>query len=182
MLRLMTTLIILAFFVLSGCGSSSPPPKHEPQVNLTVQFTDAGWDGKVIPVDGRCRDCGGRGRSPKMRIGGLPAEANEVIVEFNDRRITDLARNGGHGALGMETGGLEEVVLPSVREETMSLPAGVRCVSKHRCVFYGHKAGAFKAPCGCGQGNDYWATVKAVRRDGDRTKVLAKIEIPLGLF
>jgi len=175
-------LIMIALGSLMGCAGSKQELKIDPQVQLTVRFRDAGWDGLEIPVAGRCGDCGGGGRSPALRIGGLPVEANEVVVEFNDLRIPDLAENGGHGTLAVATGGKSEVVLPSVREETMSLPHGVRSVRKHRCVFWGHKGGAYKAPCGCGQGNEYVATVLAIRRNGDSSVVLAQTEIALGLF
>lgn len=183
MLRpLVMTLILMALFALSGCAGSQQKLQIDPEVHLQVQFCDAGWDGLEIPVTGRCGDCGGGGRSPTLRISGLPPEANEVVVEFNDLRIPDLAKNGGHGTLAVATGGKEEVVLPSVREETMSLPNGVRSVRKHQCVFFGHKAGAYKAPCGCGQGNEYVARVMAVHRSGENSVVLAQKVIALGLF
>lgn len=172
-------LILMGF--IAGCGHQ-PQAASNPTATLSVTFRDAAWDGREVPVIGRCRSCGGDGRSPALLVGGLPPTADEVIVEFNDLRITDLARNGGHGAIGVATGGAAEVVVPSVREETMSLPRGVRCVSKHRCVFYGHKPGAYKAPCGCGHGNVYEATVKAVRREGGKTVVLASTRVALGIF
>jgi hypothetical protein len=149
---------------------------------LEVQFVDAGWDGLEVPFSGRCGDCGGGGRSPALHISGLPAEANEVIVEFNDLRIRELATNGGHGTLAMFTGGRPEITLPSVREETMKLPRGVRSAGKHRCVLFGHKDGAYKAPCGCGQGNEYVARVMAVHREGKDRQILAEKTIAMGLF
>lgn len=115
--RLAFALALLSLGVGTGCDGSSYRMNLEPGVQLTVQFADAAWDGREIPVDGRCRQCGGRGRSPALRIGGLPAAANDVIVEFNDLRIPDLARNGGHGTLAVATGGQPTVVLPSVNEE-----------------------------------------------------------------
>jgi len=172
----------LALVVTAGCGGTPQTVDREPQARLTVQFRDPAWDGQQIPVDGRCRDCGGRGRSPALRIGGLPPAADMVLVEFNDLRIPDLARGGGHGTLAMATGGQREVLLPSVSEETMTLPRGVRCERPHRCTTYGHQAGAYKAPCSCGQGNTYAATVLAVRRSGDRTEILARTEVVLGVF
>jgi hypothetical protein len=173
---------IALIMVLAGCASSSPRSAPAPRGLLSVAFVDAAWDGREIPVDGRCRECGGRGRSPALVVEGVPADAEDLIVEFNDLRIRDLARNGGHGTLAVATGGATRVTVPSVAEETMRLPAGVRSVRPHRCVFYGHKAGAFKAPCGCGQGNRYAATVKAVRRQGDREVVLASADVLLGVF
>lgn len=169
---------------LVGCSSapSTEAIRLDAPIDMTIEFVDPGWDGETIPVSGRCVSCGGHGRSPAMRVGGLPPEVNEIIVEFNDLRIKDLAKNGGHGTLGYATGGREEAYLPSVREETMSLPKGVRSVRKHQCVFYGHKSGAYKAPCGCGQGNDYVAVVKAVHREGDDIQVLARKTVPMGLF
>jgi hypothetical protein len=175
-------LSLIALIPLVGCASSGLQVQIDPQVHLTVQFCDAGWDGRAIPVAGRCQDCGGLGRSPALRIGGLPAEATEVIVEFDDLRILDLREDGGHGTIAIATGGKPEVVLPSVDEETMSLPPGVRCVRQHRCVIFGHDPGAFKAPCGCGQGNEYAATVMAVRQSGELGVVLARTVINLGAF
>jgi len=178
--RCLALMILVA--TLAGCGGSRPAATTDPAARIVVSFRDAAWDGREVPVIGRCRTCGGDGRSPALRVSGLPAGVDEVIVEFNDLRITDLARNGGHGAIAVATGGKAEVVVPSIREESMTLPPGVRCVSKHRCVFYGHKPGAYKAPCGCGHGNVYQATVKAVRSEGGRTTVLATTKVSLGVF
>jgi len=179
---LKTIPMIIVLAILIGCAASGESVRIDPTVRLTVEFYDAHWNGLEIPVSGQCGDCGGMGNSPALRIRGLPAEANEVIVEFNDLRIPDLAEYGGHGSLAVATGGRDWVVLPSVREESMSLPVGVRCVHKHRCVVYGHRAGAYKAPCGCGQGNEYVAVIKAVRRSGEDTVVLAVTEFALGIF
>ncbi|MEZ4386170.1 MAG: hypothetical protein R3D98_01065 [Candidatus Krumholzibacteriia bacterium] len=167
---------------LIGCGGPDQTIALDPSVQLRVRFGDPAWDGLEVPESGRCRDCGGQGRSPALWIDGVPAAAEEIVVEFNDLRIPDLARNGGHGTLAVATGGQDRVFLPSVREETMSLPRTVRCVRPHRCVFFGHSAGAYMAPCGCGHGNRYAATVMAVRHDGERTVVLARTEISLGVF
>lgn len=38
------------------------------------------------------------------------------------------------------------------------------------------------APCGCGHGNRYAATVLAVRRQGKTIEVLAQTEVMLGVF
>ena len=181
-MRITLLVTVLAPVILAGCSGSSPSVRLDPRIRLSVAFVDSRWNGEEIPVVGRCGDCGGEGRSPELRIGGLTADVDEVIVEFNDLRIRDLATGGGHGVLGVATGGRPDVVLPSVREETMVLPGGVRSVSKHRCGFYGHKAGAYKAPCGCGHGNTYVAVVKALRHEGDSTVVVAQQTFPLGVF
>lgn len=181
-MRRSLVLVFVSVSVLVGCGGTTREAAIAPDVKLTVRFRDAQWDGREVPVDGRCRQCGGRGRSPALLIGGLPPTAEDVIVEFNDLRLPDLARHGGHGALAVATDGQAEILLPSVNEETMSLPAGVRCERPHRCNMYGHKAGAYKAPCSCGQGNRYAATVLAVRREGGKTVVLARADVSLGVF
>ena len=175
-------LILCLAVLLAGCAGSSGSSRRAAVPDLVVAFVDADWGGDEIPVSGRCRNCGGQGRSPALRITGVPAGADEVVVAFNDLRVPDLSENGGHGTLAVETDGASEVVLPSVYEETMSLPPGVRSVHKHRCVRYGHQKGAYKAPCGCGSGNVYAAEVRAVRRDGKDLVVLARGEILLGRF
>jgi len=181
-IRSATLVGLIGLAVLAGCAGSQKSRRSAPGTDLSVSFVSSAWDGEEIPIIGRCRNCGGQGHSPALRIGRLPAGADEVVVEFNDLRIPDLASKGGHGTLAMGTRGRREVVLPSVPEETMSLPLGVRSVRQHQCVHFGHKAGAYKAPCGCGQGNEYVARVMAVRRDGDRREVLAEAEIRLGFF
>jgi len=177
-----TALTLVAFSILAGCSGSSQSIQIDPRIHMVAEFCDDRWNGQEIPVEGRCGDCGGEGLSPELRISGLTAEVDEVTIAFNDLRIPDLAKNGGHGTLGIATAGRAEIILPSVREETMSLPRGVRSVHKHRCVFYGHKAGAYKAPCGCGYGNEYVAVVKAISRNGEKSIVLAQKEIRLGFF
>ncbi len=168
--------------LLCSCGGPRVPRPVPVVGTLDVQFVDSGWDGLEVPFSGRCGDCGGGGRSPALRISGLPAAANEVIVEFNDLRIRELATNGGHGTLAMFTGGRPEITLPSVREETMKLPRGVRSAGKHRCVLFGHKDGAYKAPCGCGQGNEYVVRVMAVHREGKARQILAEKTMAMGIF
>jgi hypothetical protein len=175
-------LLLIAAVGLVGCAGSGPVTQIDPTVQLTVSFHDPHWNGIEVPVSGRCGDCGGRGMSPALHIGGLPAQATEVTVAFNDLRIIPLSTNGGHGTLGVSTGGKSEVFLPSVPEESMSLPRGVRCVRKHQCAYYGHKAGAYKAPCGCGQGNEYEAVIRAVRRVDGKTTILAETKLALGVF
>ena len=179
---ILTILTFTVLTALAGCAGSGQKAQLDPRVHLTVHFVDSGWDGQTVPAWGRCRDCGGEGLSPALRIGGLPPEATEVVVEFDDLSFLALSEDGGHGTLAIATGGLDEVVLPSVHEETMTLPQGVRCVRKHRCSPYGHEPGAFKAPCGCGNGNEYMATVMALRGRGDDEVLLAKTEIALGSF
>lgn len=175
-------LVCLSPWILAGCSGSGPAVRIDPDMELTVEFCDPSWNGDGIPTRGRCSDCGGEGPSPALRIGGLTDRVDAVVVEFNDLRILELRENGGHGAIGMDTDGQEEIILPSVREETMKLPRGVRCVHPHRCVQFGHKGGAYKAPCGCGYGNPYAATVLAIDREGDREFVVARTVIRLGSF
>ena len=176
------TLFPFTIAILAGCAGSQQDLQIDPTIQLTVEFLDGSWNGQEIPVAGRCVECGGSGRSPALRIGGLPTGANEVVVEFNDLRILELAENGGHGTLAVSTRGKDTVILPSVPEETMSIPRGVRSVRPHKCVLFGKRAGAYKAPCGCGQGNEYVAVVLAVKRNGNQSVILARKEIPLGFF
>jgi len=174
-------LAILALLpLLTGCGE--PDIKLDTEIDLRVSFVDSSWDGVAVPYAGRCRDCGGAGMSPALRIAGLPPEAHEVVVEFNDLSFLALSEDGGHGTLAMATGGAAEIVLPSLREESMKLPQGVRSLRKHRCSPYGHEPGAYKAPCGCGQGNVYAATILVMGRAGEKTVKLARTEIALGAF
>lgn len=175
-------LLLLVLVALAGCRGGAGEVATDPTSRLVVTFDDPRWTGEEVPVVGRCRDCRGQGMSPALRISGLPSSADEVVVEFNDLRVVDLARHGGHGTLSVATGGASEVVLPSVREETMDLPAGVRCVRPHRCGFYGHAPGAYKAPCGCGQGNEYVAVVSAVKNVDGKQRVLAEGRIRVGFF
>ena len=144
-------LVCLSPWILAGCSGSGPAVRIDPDMELTVEFCDPSWNGDGIPTRGRCSDCGGEGLSPALRIGGLTDRVDAVVVEFNDLRILELRENGGHGAIGMDTDGQEEII-PAVGARGNHEAAAGECAACIRtdASSSGHKGGAYKAPCGCG--------------------------------
>lgn len=174
------TLCCLVFLsvLLGGCASA--PPEGPPAAPLAVSFVDSAWNGSGVPEIGRCRRCGGGGMSPALRIENLPPGTTSVVIEFNDRSYEPMSRHGGHGAVRVMARNVSAVTLPSFRENTDRLPAGVVVVRPHRAVGYGK--GVYLAPCSCGSNNYYEAVVKAVAVREGRETVLATGKIELGQF
>ena len=59
--------------------------------DLKVSFADAAWDGKRVPKAQQCSKFGGNGATPALNVENIPAGANAIIVEFNDRSYQPLS-------------------------------------------------------------------------------------------
>jgi len=147
---------------------------------LTVSLADAEWDGRTIPTSGICKEGAGRGMSPAIRVAGIPAGCDGVVVEFNDTGKRDLAEYGGLGAIWIATRGSGEVVVPSVPERTLTIPEGVQMEHGHRAEWFG--PGAYLAPCSLGAGHLYTAHVMAVQKTApDGPRLLGEATLNLGV-
>ena len=170
--------MVLACFC--ACSDSRYPPA-ETVADLAVSFVDPKWDGKNVPQIGQCRNCGGGGWSPALRVKNITKEADVLIAEFNDKSIPGLSKDGGHGAIRVHISQTVEFVIPSVEEQTFDLPPGVEVESQHRAPM--GKLGVYMAPCGCGNENRYETRILAVENEPDGQKRLAgKGIIDLGKF
>ena len=151
---------------------------------LEVAFADPAWDGKKIPKGQQCTKFGGKGATPALQVGNIPAGANAIIVEFNDRDYQPLSWNGGHGKIGfMIAEGSGSALLPSVPGETGDLPEGSFVEKRNRATGDYARPG-YLPPCSGGRSHSYFAEVKAVKKvEGKKkAKVLAKAKIKLGRY
>ena len=145
---------------------------------LQVSFADSSWTGKKIPKGQHCKKFGGNGATPELKVSGIPEGATAILVEFNDASYQPLSNRGGHGIVGFEHAGGGEAVLPPVPGGTKETPAGTWIEKKNRATGAWASPG-YLPPCSGGNGNRYFAVVKAV--DTDR-KVLAKAKITIGRY
>lgn len=178
---MLSVLALLA--LLGGCASSGYAPVERP-ATLQVAFADPQWDGRTVPVAQRCRWAGGNGSTPLLRVSGIPAGANALLVEFSDRSYF-LMDHGGHGKLGLWlTPGQSSVTVPSVAGESLDLPAGMFVERKHQGWLRGD-GGAYLPPCSGGRGHSYYATVKAVYKAsaaGEQSRLLGERTIEMGRY
>ncbi|WP_420417007.1 hypothetical protein [Pacificispira sp.] len=150
--------------------------------DLTVEFADPAWTGDRIPDGQHCKKFGGSGATPPLKISGIPAEANAIVVEFNDRSFQKLSYDGGHGKIGfMIEPGKGEAMLPAVPGGTDAMPDGVWLEKKNRATGAWYSDG-YLPPCSGGKGNTYEAEVFAVIKDGDDYDEIAEGEIRLGRY
>jgi len=151
--------------------------------NFSATLADPSWDGKKLPAGQHCSKFGGKGATPPLRIDGIPAGANAIVVEFNDRSYHELSTDGGHGKIGFELpAGATSASLPAVPGETDSLPAGAFVDKRNRAAGSYATAG-YLPPCSGGRGNAYFADVLAVERvDGKIVRTLAKATVELGRY
>ena len=116
--RIVVGAIIIAFVTVAFSTASQA-------ADLKVSFADAAWDGKKVPKGQQCRKFGGNGATTALSVENIPAGANAIIVEFNDRSYQPLSYDGGHGKIGywIEEGSTS-AMLPSVPGEAKDLPEG----------------------------------------------------------
>jgi len=149
--------------------------------DLNISFDDPKWDGEKVPKMGQCKNCGGDGLSPALRVKNIPLEADLIIIEFNDKSMPALSKGGGHGAIRLKIENKTEFVVPSIAEQTFDLPEGVEMESQHRAPL--GKPGAYMAPCGCGNENRYEATIFALKAaEPGKRMTMGKGKIFLGKF
>ena len=155
-----------------------------PVAPMKVSFADSAWNGEKIPDGQQCSKFWGEGATPALRVENIPAGANAIIVEFNDRDYPPLSDDGGHGKIGFwVTEGSNNAVLPSVPGETDSLPTG-SFVEEPNQATGSYAAPGYFPPCSGGNDHAYFAEVKAVRKmkGAGKTKVLATAKIELGSY
>jgi hypothetical protein len=149
---------------------------------LAVEFADNSWNGRSVPATQVCQKFQGKGASPSLKIGNLPAGTSAIVVWFNDDTYSAMSR-GGHGAIRFAIAATDSVTIPSVPGETDTLPDGVTVVAKHRGTSWSGTGGAYLPPCSGGQNNKYSASVFAVGAPGGgEEKVLGQGRIDLGRY
>jgi hypothetical protein len=90
--------------------------------DLNVTFDDPNWDGVKVPKVGQCKNCGGEGLSPALRIKNIPPDTGLIIIEFNDKSMPALSKGGGHGAVSFKVENKTEIIVPSIGEQTLIYP------------------------------------------------------------
>lgn len=150
--------------------------------DLSVAFADPVWDGQSIPKGQHCGKFGGNGATPPLTVSNIPAEANAIVLEFNDKSYQQLSYDGGHGKIGFHIApGTGTVTLPAVPGGTNDLPDGTWLVKKNRATGAWTSPG-YLPPCSGGRGNKYEADVFAVILEGDDYKEIAEGKIKLGRY
>ena len=167
--------LAVAFALVAGAPAKA--------AELTVDMADPAWNGFQIPAGQQCSKFGGKGATPPLRIGNIPAGANAIIVEFNDRDFQPLSDDGGHGKIGFWIAkGAKSADLPAVPGETDDMPKGAFLEERNRATG-SYATGGYLPPCSGGNGHVYFADIKAVNKvEGEDTKVLAETRFLLGRY
>ena len=150
---------------------------------LTITLADPAWNGKNIPADQVCKRFGGnQSKSPALKVDGLPADADALLLSFNDESYTPMDK-GGHGVVRVQLNKAATMLVPSIPGETDTLPAGISLVTKHRGTGWSGTGGAYLPPCSGGRGNTYTIDISAIKSgtDGGSTTV-AKGKIVMGSY
>jgi hypothetical protein len=170
--------------LLAACQTATYEPMSEKLPALTVSFADTAWDGKTVPKGQQCNKFGGNGSTPSLVVEGIPAQANAIIVEFNDASYAELSTDGGHGKIGFWIEGGGKAVLASVKGQTDEMPHGTFLEKRNRATGSFATPG-YLPPCSGGAGNSYFANVKAVykaKSEYEKSKLLATGTIQLGKY
>lgn len=167
-------LFALSFFVFSAAYAEG---------SLTVSLADPAWNGKKVLADQVCNKFGGnQASSPMLTVEGIPAEADALVLSFNDESYTPMDK-GGHGIVRFAHNKGVTAQVPAVPGETDSLPSGLNVVTKHRGTGWSGTGGAYLPPCSGGRGNTYSIDVSAVKTSPDGASVtLAKGKIVMGKY
>ncbi len=163
----------LAGLVAIGLAACAGSGGNRPTAALQISLVDPAWQAGSVPMAGRCRECGGGGMSPTLRVVGVPTTATELEVAFRDLTAHSLGQPHQHGALRMATAGQTIVTVPAVRERTSTLPAGVS-IARHHGGGPSPRIG-YLAPCACDGNNRYEVLVTA--RRGDTVLARGRLEI-----
>jgi hypothetical protein len=142
-------IITLSFLILSSGLSKAG--------ELNIEFNGKGWDGVKVPSNEICRQYGGNGSTPPLKISKLPKGTNKIQTEYNAVDYAKLS-NGGHGVFLFEHNGSHQATLKSIQGETNEMPKGVILVSANRWSGMG-----YLPPCSGGTGSRYSVTVKALK-------------------
>lgn len=178
----LTTLLLClaaASLLLGGCGGTKAPRTEG--ITLDVRFADRMWELGVVSTDGTCVTCGGEGMSPELIVRSIPTNAKAVVVEFFNVTMEDPAAVADCGAFRVLTRGQTELVIPSVPEQSMSLPEGVLVERQHGSATA--RPGAYLAPCTCEVMDRYEIQVTADKHEKWREEsyeVLGQRRISMG--
>ena len=179
-------LIVAALPLIAGCVSGGGyKPISERLPALEVSFADPAWTGNTIPAGQHCQMFGGKGQTPALKVGKIPAGANAIIVEFNDLSFGPLSSGGGHGKIGYWIKGAGSAVLPSVPGETADLGVQGSFIEAKAHSTGQYASPGYLPPCSGGRGNTYVADVKAVykaTKEGEESLLLAEQRIKLGTY
>lgn len=150
--------------------------------DLNAKISDPAWDGKTVPKGQQCNRFGGKAMSPALEVSGIPADAEALVLSFDDRSHAPM-NNGGHGQVIYKIKkGINSVRVPSIPPHSFDLPNGFRLLAAHRSPSW-DTAGAYMPPCSGGRGNEYVVVVKAVTLKGDNVgKSLAKVDVAMGRY
>lgn len=166
--------LVLSLFVIgSACAEDA----------LTVNLADPAWNGKKIPASQVCKKFGGdQASSPALTVEGIPADADALVLSFNDESYAPMDK-GGHGVVRFAHNKGATAQVPAASGETDTLPTGMSVVTKHRGTGWSGTGGAYLPPCSGGRGNTYSIDVSAVKTgtDGSIT-TLAKGKIFMGKY
>ena len=150
---------------------------------LTITLADPAWNGKDIPAYQVCKKFGGsQSKSPALKVDGIPADADALLLSFNDESYSPMDK-GGHGVVRVQLNKAATMQVPSIPGETDTLPGGVSVVANHRGTGWSGTGGAYLPPCSGGRGNTYTIDVSAIKSstDGGSTTV-AKGKIVMGRY
>lgn len=150
--------------------------------DMSAKISDAAWDGKTVPEGQQCNRFGGKAMSPTLKVMDIPADANALVMAFDDRTYGPM-NNGGHGQVIYSiTKGVGQADIPSIAPHTFDLPEGFKLLAAHKAPDW-DTAGAYMPPCSGGGGNQYVVVIKAVIMNGDEvSEQLAKTDVPMGKY
>jgi len=177
------TILVTVFGALTLAACVSTYNVSEDVRQLSLGFTDPRWNGVTVPDGQQCLRFGGREPgTPEIEVGGIPATADALVVEYTDRSWGSV---GWHGKIGFNIEpGTTTFVIPSVPGHSFDLPEGFFLIAEHRAPHW-DVAGAYLPPCSGagGLGNSYYATVKAIvkaKSEGKKPLLLAEDVIQMG--
>ena len=146
---------------------------------LSVTLADPAWNGKNIPADQVCKKFGGnQAKSPALKVEGVPADADALLLSFNDESYAPMDK-GGHGVVRVQLNKSSTVQVQSIPGETDTLPTGISVVTKHRGTGWSGTGGAYLPPCSGGRGNTYTIDVSVINGSGT---IVAKGKIAMGKY
>jgi hypothetical protein len=167
---------VLALAVCQPTAGPAPDRAQAALPTLSVAVNGAGWDGRTLPDGQQCEREGGNGATPPLRVSGIPAGADTLVVAYNDLDYPPLSRDGGHGKIGFTLApGATSASLPAVPGHSRQMPAGAFIEAHNR----GYRKIGYVPPCSGGAGHRYVAIVTALR---DGVRVAASGAVSIGRY
>ncbi|WNO07760.1 hypothetical protein [Teredinibacter sp. KSP-S5-2] len=170
-------LMVMVFSPLLLAEEASKPA-------FTVMFSDASaWNGNTVPQGQQCQRFGGAPSTPAYVVENIPRGTYMLVFEYSDRNYPPMD-NGGHGRVGfLVKESIKHVAVPSLPGHSFDLPEDFLLIAEHNGAGW-DKAGAYMPPCSGGKGNEYYVTVKAVKKvkGHSKDKILAQQVVELGRY